>query len=197
VWFLVQWQPTEQPEPTPIPPGPAPVTQPDRPTADAAGNPIQLYRDVQQLVAFAQRVQSAVEAASRELSQARIRDVEPVVQTQRIVPPRWQPTERQAVLYFHGDDATLHTKAASLMRQGHPVYRAGSHRSDLYQQYDVRTTPVWLVIRDGRVIYRSHRAPRFIDVAPVRQAPTYQAPPVRYYRPPVYRGGFSCVGGGC
>lgn len=205
-WFLVQsvQQPVEQPTP-PAPPGPAPVTQPV-PATDAVGNPIQLYRDVQKLVdnmgqmmLFAQRVEKAVGAAARELAQGRIRETVPQAeQPQRIVPQRWQPTERQVVLYFY-DDVTLHAKAASLIRQGHHVYRAGPHRSDLYQQYDVRTTPVWLVIRDNVIIYRSHRAPRFIDVtpAPVRQAPTYQAPPVRYYNPPMYRGGFSCAGGGC
>lgn len=105
---------------------------------------------------------------------------------------KWTPDEQQVILYFY-DSPQPHTDARQLIQQGHTVYRAGPHREDLLTQFDARA-PLWLVIRDGDVIYRSMSPPRFPSTEPVRRAPVYQAP---VYQAPAYRGGFSCVGGIC
>lgn len=167
--------------PAPVVPGPMPVAE--------QGNPVQLYRDVRSLVQFAGQVQKAIEAAGREVAKADLRAAD----THAAPVAQWTPPERQVVLYFY-DDATPHRYAAQLIQQGHTVYRAGLHRQDLRAQFKPDRIPLWLVIRDGNVIYRSMSPPRFPNAAPVQQAPVYQQGPV-YQSAPVYR--YDCAGGTC
>lgn len=191
-WFLVVWTQAEtQPEPKPTPPGPAPVEQPAE-----VGNPIQLYRDVRKLVTFAEQVQVAIQAASRELAKADMQDempaVEPTVEPaeQPETTKTWTPPERQAIVYFYTETRDVaHQQATKLLRAGHSVYRVPADRMDIWRQHSVDRVPTWLVIRDGRVIYRSSLCPEFREQPkpePVRRAPVQQ-PAVRYYSPPVYQ----------
>jgi hypothetical protein len=202
-WLLVVnagSPPVEPPKPEPKPPGPAPVEQPVE-QVDAVGNPIQMYRDVKKLVAFAGQVQKAIEAASRELAVVNLRETEPEAQP-AVEPVQWTPPHRQAVVYFYSADRhPVHGDANALLRQGHTIYRVGPHRREIWRQYEVDRIPTWLVIRDGRVIYRSSVAPVFPEpqIEPVSrpqaQAPVY-SPPV-YRSVPTYRSYQNCYGGVC
>ncbi len=76
---------------------------------------------------------------------------------------RWMPEERQVILFFYEDNNYdgMVKAAQQLSREGHVVYRAPPERYDLYAQFDVDSPPLWLVIRDGEVIYRYNRPPTF------------------------------------
>ena len=114
---------------------------------------------------------------------------QPVIQPEAqptIEPVQWTPPHRQAVVYFYSQDRhPVHGDANALLRQGHTIYRVGPHRREIWRQYEVDRIPTWLVIRDGRVIYRSSVAPVFPEpqIEPVSR-PQAQAP---VYSPPIYR----------
>ncbi len=145
----------------------------------------QLYQHIQQLVAFGKRIERAVEAGARELRTGRLQVPEDL---EWETEARWSPPERQVILYFYPTSVAvarpMHRQALDLIRAGHTAYRVPTTRQELYRQYTVRTCPKWLVIRDGQVIYRSSRAPRF---SPQPQ-PSPSPPPVSTPSTTRYRG---------
>jgi hypothetical protein len=77
----------------------------------------------------------------------------------------WVPPHKQVILVFYQDDyyqeQRMVPQAQKLMDEGHYVYRIPARRTDLYHQYAVTQTPMWLVVRDKEVIYRHTKPPTF------------------------------------
>lgn len=122
----------------------------------------------------------------------------------------WVPPHSQVILVFYHDDY-YHNKfitdtAKNLIKEGHKLYRVPTERQELYEQYQVHSTPMWLVVRGEEVVYRHTAPPTFPAYKQQTQttsrtqptvlrysapAQTYYAPSSRSYSAP------SCVGGVC
>jgi hypothetical protein len=76
---------------------------------------------------------------------------------------KWTPPHPQVILFFYSEDAKdyMVKQANKLIDEGHKVYRAAPERADLFSQYEVTETPMWLVIRGKEVIYRHNEPPVF------------------------------------
>ncbi len=76
---------------------------------------------------------------------------------------QWTPPHPQVILFFYSEDAKdyMVKQANKLIDEGHKVYRAAPDRADLFSQYEVTETPMWLVIRGKEVIYRHNEPPVF------------------------------------